>query len=123
MKVIYVSHPYNGLLSNSIEAEKLTEKLQKKFPNAVFLSPIHAIKEDYVTTDYVLGLSHCIALLKRCDGAIFCGDWKNSKGCMAEYFTAKYMKKWIFFESDDYEKEISDFVEGGDYPPEEDWDD
>lgn len=123
MKVIYVSHPYNGLLSNSIEAEKMTEKLQKKFPQAVFLSPIHAIKEDYSATDYVLGLSHCMELLKRCDGVIFSGDWKNSKGCMAEYFTAKYMKKWIFNTSEDFEKELADFVDDGDYPPEENWDD
>lgn len=124
MKVIYVSHPYKGSHTNSVLVEKITEKLQKQFPQAVFFSPIHAIKDDYIETDYVLGLSHCIELLRRCDGIVLCGDWKNSKGCMAEYFTAKQMKKWVFIRADaKFEDEIRDFVDDGDYPPEENWDD
>ena len=34
---------------------------------------------------YLEGLNLCLSLLKRCDTIIMCGDWQNSRGCMAEY--------------------------------------
>ena len=112
MFAIYISHPYNGLLKNSVETEKIGKRLQGKFPEVLFVSPIHAIMDDYEETKYIIGMDHCIELLRRCDAVAFFGDWETSRGCVAEYYAAKAYNKHIFdvIDIDKMENEICDYI-------------
>lgn len=57
----------------------------------------------YEGTPYLAGLQKCLQLLRRCDILLLCGDWQNSKGCLAEFGFAMARKMPIVFEnSNDY---------------------
>ncbi len=92
MKLYYVSHPYDGKPENAAKADVICRALQKLWPDDVYISPIHAIRGDYQKTDYVVGLSWCTELLKRCDGIVMCGNWEISTGCVTEYMVARGLK-------------------------------
>ena len=101
MKKIYVSHPYGGLADNKKAVEDLLESLVNAEPDIAgstllsigcdtkFISPIHVFGALYNVLDYIEGLNMCLTLLSKCDVLLLCGDWQNSKGCMAEYAYAK----------------------------------
>ena len=70
---------------------------------AVYVSPIHQQGFMYAGTPYLAGLQKCLELLRRCDILLLCGDWQNSKGCLAEFGFAMARKMPIVFEnSNDY---------------------
>ena len=96
-RLFYVSHPYGGKPENEKAVQAVIEELKEKhipirtdFPtmyysNVEFVSPIQLLGPLYDAMPYLEGLNLCLSLLKRCDTIIMCGDWQNSRGCMAEY--------------------------------------
>jgi len=95
-KFIYIAHPFQGETSNALAVEEI---IKKNFSNHVNefipISPIHAFGYLYDSIDYIAGMDLCLSLLDKCDIIIMCGDWKNSKGCLLEYFHAKASGKII----------------------------
>lgn len=94
-KLVYVSHPFGGLANNAGSAQAITDilntkELEKKKREHVYITPVTVFQGLYNVADYNDGLNMCLALLKRCAGGIvMCGDWTNSRGCMAEFKYAK----------------------------------
>lgn len=69
------------------------QALQTEYPDVCFVSPMHAIRCPYSKTDYILGLDYCLEMLRRCDGIVMCGKWKESIGCVSEYMLARELCK------------------------------
>lgn len=85
MDILYVSHPYGGKQENEVKVDVIVRALQVAHPEFCFVSPVHAIRCPYNRTDYIQGLDYCLELLRRCDGIVMCGNWQDSRGCVAEY--------------------------------------
>lgn len=130
-QLIYVAHPYGGDEKNAMAVKQIIEDLTEgnhpmlanKIPayhtvsdpriqaiseiqanelmNAVYVSPIHQQGFMYEGTPYLTGLQKCLVLLSRCDMLLLCGNWKRSKGCMAELGYAMARHKPIIFEDSD----------------------
>ena len=49
-KVVYVSHPYGGKAENHEMVGELIRRLQKLYPNYLFVSPIHAFSFCYFSS-------------------------------------------------------------------------
>lgn len=134
MNLLYIAHPYEGKKENAEAVQKIVEALAEwehpllaeKRPEdtvhiyaageilemqaldvaqAVPVSPIHQFGFMYDSVPYAVGLQKCLALLNACDVLLLCGDWRNSKGCMAEFAYAMAKGKPILFdhEGDCYE--------------------
>lgn len=82
--LVYISHPYGGLEENKNSVEAIIKRLISKYPNYVFISPIHTFGFLYNYVDYETGLNMCLELLSKCNTMWVFGDWQNSKGCKAE---------------------------------------
>lgn len=82
--VTYISHPFQDKLSNMKKIEVIIEELQKSYPQRVFVSPVHCFCFLYEKMSYEDGISWCLELLNRCDEMWVYGDYKNSRGCIAE---------------------------------------
>ena len=132
MKLVYVAHPYGGDEKNAQAVKQIIEDLTEgnhpllanptapmtptvpavharisitttDLMQAVYVSPIHQQGFMYAGTPYLAGLQKCLELLRRCDILLLCGDWQNSKGCLAEFGFAMARKMPIVFEnSNDY---------------------
>lgn len=132
MKLVYVAHPYGGSPENAEAVKQIIEALAEgnhpllanptapmtptvpavharisitttDLMQAVYVSPIHQQGFMYAGTPYLAGLQKCLELLRRCDVLLLCGDWQNSKGCLAEFGFAMARKMPIVFEnSNDY---------------------
>lgn len=100
MKLVYVAHPYGGLIENSENANIIIQRLYKKYPNTSFVSPIHGIRCGYDEIEPHTGLAYCLTLLSRCDELLLCGDWATSAGCTAEAAFAIIKKISITYQSD-----------------------
>ena len=87
--IIYLSHAYGGKQSNADEVAMVMFKLTKHYPNLNFFSPIHNFPF-YNEIDYKTGLQKCLDFLPYCQSMLVIGDWRESKGCMAEI---KFCKK------------------------------
>jgi len=83
-KVIYVSHPYNGDDNNVHKVCSIIRDLVKKYPDYLFLSPIHCFGFLYDTVEYEKGIECCLWLLDKCDEMWVFGDYDKSVGCMTE---------------------------------------
>ena len=81
--MIYLSHPYGGKKENANEVAEIMMKLMNDYPNLIFFSPIHNFP-CYENINYEIGLQRCIDFLPYCKSMIVTGDYKNSKGCLAE---------------------------------------
>ena len=91
MKLVYVSHPYTGDEKKNVKsARKYCRKLREQHPDWVIFNPLDNFKfahgsgctyDDYMRMD--------TEILGRCDIVVFCGKWRKSKGCMAEYREAE----------------------------------
>ena len=92
-KTIYISHPFQGKRENLEKVTKIIENLVKKFPDYLFLSPIHAFGHEYTLVDYETGINKCLSLLDQCDELWVYGDFMNSTGCLIEI--AKCAEKGI----------------------------
>lgn len=122
MKLVYVAHPYGGDEKNARAVKQIIEDLtegshpllanpmvialhkSEGIPSiallqAVYVSPIHQQGFMYEGTPYLAGLQKCLELLRRCDVLLLCGDWQNSKGCLAEFGFATARKMPIVFEN------------------------
>ena len=60
MLALYLSHPYGGKESNAMDADRIAMDLQSKFPQIAVFSPIHAVRNDYETTPYPIGLMYTL---------------------------------------------------------------
>lgn len=83
-KLIYISHPYKGKKENYDAISRIIKELVTKYPDYLFLSPVHAFGSEYEYTDYYAGLEKCLYLLEMCDEMWVYGDYKTSTGCMNE---------------------------------------
>lgn len=133
IKFVYVAHPYGGKPENKKAVEQIIRGLNsgdhpmltREIPafhttmhpleqaiskvqadeliHATYQSSIHQLGFMYEDIPYVTGLQKCLAMLSRCDMLLLCGDWKHSKGCMAELGFAMARHIPIIFENkDDY---------------------
>ena len=83
--VVQISHPYGGLKENEDIVAELIIELSRKFPEYLFISPIHAFSFTYKTEKkYQDGLDKCLWLLDQCDEMWVFGKYRESIGCMAE---------------------------------------
>lgn len=84
-KVVYVSHPFNGDNANVTNIEYKILGLRNKFPNCLFISPVHTFGFLYSHTSYEEGIDMCLRLMRMCDEVwIISSDYTNSKGCLIE---------------------------------------
>ena len=95
-KVVYLAHPYRGAsdttlekIKNVRETDNILHKLTVECPNLTVISPVHTFMclEGLVDGDEIL--ERCFNLLSLCDEIWVFGDYKNSKGCLAEIEFAK----------------------------------
>lgn len=98
----YLAHPYSPLnrraeiFVEAIKAENvegagdMAYEIMQKYTNLTIISPLHAYSflegKELKETEI---LKYDFRLLSRCDILILSGNWRNSKGCMAEYGYAK----------------------------------
>ena len=83
--IVYISHPYGGKQENLIRISNIMIVLNKLFPDYLFVSPVHAFNPLYEEVEYQKGLNMTLFLLDElADEMWVFGDYKNSKGCMAE---------------------------------------
>lgn len=98
----YLAHPYAPLnrraeiFVEAIKAENvegagdMAYEIMQKYTNLTIISPLHAYSflegKELKETEI---LKYDFRLLSRCDILILSGNWRNSKGCMAEYGYAK----------------------------------
>ncbi len=82
--IIYISHPFGGDENNQRIIGRLIVKLQKTFPDFLFISPIHSFSFAYHDVSYQKGLNMCLWLLEKCDEMWVFGDYQFSIGCMSE---------------------------------------
>lgn len=97
MKKVYVAHPYGGKEENKILVENIILELVTKFPDTLFLSPIHALGYLYTALSYDEGMKHCYALLEDCDELLLCKGWQDSEGCTREFKYARTHNINIFY--------------------------
>lgn len=131
MKLIYIAHPYGGKPENIKVVDRIIEALNSgdhpmltcKIPafrmvtgewiqitseiqadeliRATYESPIHQQGFRYEGVPYITGLQRCLRMLDTCDMLLLCGDWKHSKGCLAEFSFAMARHIPIIFENKD----------------------
>lgn len=130
MKLVYIAHPYGGKPENAKAVERIIEELNsgdhpmltRKIPvfrtagewiqiiseiqadeliHAAYESPIHQQGFMYEGVPYITGLQRCLRMLDTCNMLLLCGDWKHSKGCLAEFGFAMARHIPIIFENED----------------------
>jgi len=89
-QLVYISHPSGGKIENTRDIENIIRKLysdDELFSRYCFVSPVHCYGFMYAEyeDEYIKGLTFCTDLLEHCDIMLLCGDWRNSRGCNAEY--------------------------------------
>jgi hypothetical protein len=106
MKKVYVAHPYGGKEENKIYVENIILKLTAKYPNTLFISPIHALGYLYPVLEYNDGMRYCYALLEGCDELLLCEGWGDSTGCNLENTVAIHhnipIKYCVYIGDDEY---------------------
>ena len=90
--IVYISHPFQNNPENVKEIEDIIKALYKRFPDYLFISPVHAFGWLYDSTTYEDGLNMTLFLLENCADEmwVFGKDWRNSTGVKAEI---EYCKK------------------------------
>lgn len=84
-KVVYVAHPYGGYVKNEEVVAKKLVKLQRLFPNTLFMSPVHCFSWAYKEVQYDVGMEMCYSLMEHCDEVwVTSPFWENSVGCTRE---------------------------------------
>lgn len=89
MKKIYVAHPFNNDITNTVKIECIIKDLVKTDPDSLFVSPVHLTGFYYDRISYMSGMEKCLTLLDVCDELLLCGDWESSVGCKMEWAFAK----------------------------------
>jgi len=83
-KLIYISHKYQNNPENKYRVRDIIKYLVKKYPDYIFLSPIHAFGFLYADVSYKEGLDMCLALLRLSDEMWVFDDYDDSTGVLAE---------------------------------------
>lgn len=83
-KVVYVSHPFQNKLYNTIMIEETVKALSLANPNNLYICPVLLFGFMYEDVDYETGLRMSMYLLNFCDEMQVYGDYKNSVGCQRE---------------------------------------
>ena len=104
---IYIAHPYTGDEERNRErALRAEELLRKATPQTAFYNPggrISASKQ-FAAMSYAGIMAHCLGELTRCDGIVFCGDWKESTECRIEAQVAQRLSLPRWYGVDAYVK-------------------
>jgi hypothetical protein len=83
-KVVYICHEYGGNPENAAKVAKLVTELSLKYPEIVFVSPVHAFGFMYRDVSYIHGMIQCLTLLDMCTEMWVFGEKSNSRGCKIE---------------------------------------
>lgn len=86
---VYVAQPFGGDTNVTGGATHYEDLIKKDYPRAVFISPILPIRVHVRRRGVYPGTEICINLLRRCDRLLLLPGWKNSRGCIAEWATAR----------------------------------
>jgi len=104
---IYIAHPYTGGEEKNRErALQAEELLRKATPQTAFYNPVGRMSDSkqFATMSYAGIMAHCLGELTRCDGIVFCGDWKESAGCRIEAQVAQRLSLPRWYGVDAYVK-------------------
>lgn len=83
--VVYISHPYDGIKQNEDRIASIMKELIVKYPDNLFISPVHTFGFAYNNVSYETGILWCLWFLEKCDVMWIVGsEWKDSKGCSIE---------------------------------------
>lgn len=106
MKTIYISHPYTGdEAMNRDKAHLIAARLAKEYPELVFLNPLDAMCHAVTAgLGYGTVLRQTVELLRRCNSVIMTGNWRESRGCMAEYLAAQDIGMRIYDGLEDFRR-------------------
>jgi len=91
LRKVYIAHPlttHGTIEDNQKRIDCICKKLLNNYPEIVPISPIHAFSFFDPTGDQSVVIGLCKELLASCDELWLHGDWKNSKGCVAELVCA-----------------------------------
>ena len=99
--LVYVAQPFGGDTNAYKAARHIIRDLIKNYPRAVFISPILQYGFMYEDVEYIEGLEICINLLRRCDRLLLLPGWKESRGCIAEWATARALGIPIYYGDND----------------------
>ena len=81
--IVYVAHPLRGNEEENRQLiSEVLRKLDKDFPEWLFLSPIHSF--GWHGGDHERALTLCLRQLAQADELWLFGDWWNSEGCVTE---------------------------------------
>jgi len=87
MKKVYIAHPLTTrgtVADNQKRIDVICKQLLINHPEIVPISPIHAFSFFDTAGDQAVVINLCKELLTSCDELWLHGDWKHSKGCVAE---------------------------------------
>lgn len=104
---IYLAHPYTGDEEKNRErALRAEELLRKATPPTAFYNPVGRMSDSkqFAAMSYAGIMAHCLGELTRCDGIVFCGDWKESAGCRIEAQVAQRLSLPRWYGVDAYVK-------------------
>ena len=104
---IYLAHPYTGdEVRNRERALRAEGLLRKATPQTAFYNPVGRMSDSkqFAAMSYAGIMAHCLGELTRCDGIVFCGDWKESAGCRIEAQVAQRLSLPRWYGVDAYVK-------------------
>lgn len=97
MVVCYLSHPFSGdEEKNRAAAEAIQRALQERYPRTLYINPL-ANFEALEGMEYDTIMGYCLELLYRCDAIVMAGDYRTSRGCMADLAFARQHFIPVFF--------------------------
>ena len=99
--LVYVAQPFGGDTDAYKVARRIIRNLIKNYPRVVFISPILQYGFMYEDVEYIEGLEICINLLRRCDRLLLLPGWQSSRGCVAEWATARELGIPIYYGGSD----------------------
>ena len=94
-KLVYVAHPFGGDEKNREALRKEIADMVRQMPDAdnyIFLNPLDFFISVADVQDDDAVLKQCLDLLMRCDGVIFCGNWRKSRGARLEHLISSVLK-------------------------------
>lgn len=97
MVVFYLSHPFSGdEEKNRAAAEAIQRALQERYPRALYVNPLANFKA-LAGMEYDTIMGYCLELLYKSDAIVMAGDYRTSRGCMAELAFARQHFIPVFF--------------------------
>ena len=98
MKLVYISHPYTGNeAENVLKMRECCRKIKNQHKDWALFNPLDNHIYAHNRYSYQDFIDMDMAILSKCDIAVFCGEWEHSKGCMKEYNEAKRLGLKVYF--------------------------